>query len=124
MSDQRNDWVNQLPDTIRIGHRDFKIKKMSPAWASDTSNSGEYCGAQEEIRVQVNMPSRHFAVEVVLHEISHAIFDCFGLDDEDDALKEERVIHAMGCGWTQVFRDNPELVEWINETLHEEDEDE
>lgn len=121
----RNDWVNQLPDTIRVGHRDFTIKKMSPAWASDTGDSGEFCGAQEEIRIQANMPSRHYAVEVVLHEVAHAIFDMFGLDaDSDEKITEERAIHAMGCGWTQVFRDNPELLEWITETLHEEEDDE
>jgi hypothetical protein len=49
-------------------------------------------------------------VEVLLHEISHAIYDKSKLEDTD---LEERIVATFSIGWTQIYRDNPWLTAWI-----------
>src|SRR5262249_36644772 len=97
-----DNWINDLPDTIRVGAHDIAICKMGPAWAADENAFGMYEHAQQTIKVQVNMPSRYVAVETVLHEISHAIMRLFGLvasKDDDPDLKEEPVAQVTGLGF-------------------------
>jgi hypothetical protein len=52
--------------------------------------------------------------ETLLHEISHVVWWVYNLKDEDD---EERTVHTMATGLTQVFRDNPKVLEYIKESL-------
>lgn len=66
------------------------------------------------IRIQENIPQTTKALESLLHEISHAIWWVYRLNDDD---KEERIVSVMGMAWTQVYRDNPWLIEWIAESM-------
>lgn len=50
----------------------------------------------------------------MLHEILHAIYWVYGVEDED---KEERLVGMMASALTQVWRDNPQVVTWLNEQL-------
>lgn len=54
------------------------------------------------------------AVDTLLHEINHAIYWAYGINDDD---KEERVVGTFATAWTQVFRDNPRLLQYITESL-------
>jgi len=50
--------------------------------------------------------NRGQALEVLLHEILHAIFHVFVIKDED---KEERTVSILGTALACLFQDNPEL---------------
>ena len=45
-----------------------------------------------------------------MHEINHAIFWAYCIQNED---KEERVVSTMATAWTQIFRDNPKILRFI-----------
>lgn len=109
--------LDGLPSSIRVGPYPFAIKTASLEQMTDASGEshwGECDTATYLITIMDEYPSPARAVDTVLHEISHAIYHVFCLDDDE---KEERVVTAMGRGLTLVFLDNPALVAWISRTL-------
>ncbi len=54
------------------------------------------------------------ALETVLHEITHSVFYTSHITKGDT---EERVCQSMGSVLTQIFRDNPKLIAWIEWAL-------
>ena len=106
--------VRDLPDSVRVGAFDMAIVKWDAAAAAGAHAFGEFCANTQEIRIQSGMPSPTKAVDTMIHELGHAIYWCFYIEDED---KEERTVGTMSGAWTQVFRDNPWLLDWIKENL-------
>ena len=108
------DLIAKLPPSIRIGPHDFRLEKLNCHAANVRGIWGE-CAIQEfTIRVQENIPRSIKAVDTLIHEINHAIWWAYKLDDED---KQERIVATMATGWTQVYRDNPWLIDWIREAI-------
>lgn len=66
-----------------------------------------------EIYYDAERPPRE-VFECVWHELTHAVNEGFNLSLPKRRLTEERVAHVHGIGWTQVFLENPALVEWID----------
>ena len=71
---------------------------------------GNYNAPQHKIRLREEMPFASKAIEVVLHELLHAIFHCADLNDKDE---EERTVAAFATWMTMVLMDNPALVSWL-----------
>ena len=71
---------------------------------------GLYHANSHSIDLEADMPSRVEAVNIVLHELGHAIWNIYSLPRRP---KEERVVSVMGVAWAQVFRDNPKLLAWV-----------
>ena len=99
--------LDGLPSSIRIGPYDIAIAVKDRI--NDDDDVGEYNHGQS-ICLRTNQYNPMFAVDTVLHEVGHALYKCSGLDD---GSSEESVITALASGWTQVFRDNPELLSWL-----------
>lgn len=55
-----------------------------------------------------------YTAEVVIHELSHAVWSHFDLQDNDE---EEKVVTAMGKGWAELLARNPHLVAFLQEAL-------
>ncbi len=109
-------YLMKLPvSVVKVGGFDFAIEYMNLHEAAASRRYGECSTIEQLLRFQQEMPSRFKAVDTVLHEIFHAIYWTFGIEDED---KEERIVSALGSAMMQVHRDNPWLAVWINETLH------
>ncbi len=53
-------------------------------------------------------------LEVVLHEITHAINHSRGVED---GITEEDLTEHHGLGWSQFWLDNPRMVSWLVYTL-------
>lgn len=102
--------VKELPKTVRVGPFDFHIVPMDMHKATANSRYGECSSIEMKISIQEEFSSPIKAVDTVLHEISHAIFWAYGLEDGD---KEERTVSTFGTAWTQVWRDNPKLLAWV-----------
>ena len=103
-----------LPSSIRVAAYDIAMEKWSSHAAAAASRWGEFSAAELTIRVQAVMPSVAKLIDTVLHEIGHAIYWAYGLEDED---REERIVGTMATAWTQVWRDNPLLLLWLNEAV-------
>mgnify|MGYP001609000495 CR=1 FL=1 len=104
----------KLPAKIKVGGLDFRVEAWAQPSARGSQRFGEFSAAEELIRVQVADRSPMFVLEVLLHEIVHAIWWVGGLRNGDD---EERCAQVMGPAWAQIFRDNPELVAFIQDSV-------
>jgi len=95
-----------LPNEVKIGCHVYEVKTISPELSDALKVSGrcipDYCVI--ELAADLN---RGQALEVLLHEILHAIFHVFVIKDED---KEERTVSILGTALACVFQDNPELI--------------
>ena len=75
---------------------------------------GDFSYINSRIRIEEKLVGA-VLVDTVLHEINHAIWAVGQLKSK--AQKEERAVSVMASYWTQIFRDNPELIRWINRNL-------
>jgi len=106
--------LEKLPSVVRVAGYDIRIELMSHHQAAGLQRWGEFSSIEQTIRIQREMPSRFKAVDTMLHEINHAIYWAYGIDDED---KEERIVSTFGTAQMTLFRDNPWLTKWIAEAL-------
>lgn len=102
--------LRRLPPYVRVGAHDWRIILWPANKAIGEARNGECCSAMQEIRIQESLPTRYTAVDVVLHEITHAVYWGTSLDDKDE---EERIVESISMGLTGLFRDNPWLPDWI-----------
>jgi hypothetical protein len=107
-----------LPDTVRIGPFDvaFEIKEGNVSGDDEEKIVGDFSQLELVIRVKDKFRTAPQHVEVVIHELLHAMWMVWNLKDGDP---EERVVSAFAVALTQCFRDNPRLVAWIDERLGE-----
>lgn len=110
-------WFADLPSTVRIGPYDIKVSIVDAT--PDEDDWGVYYDDQCLICLATGAPNGPFAVDSVLHEILHAVYRMAKLAEGDG---EERVVSLVSVGLTQIFRDNPELLEWIKVVLSGSDE--
>lgn len=106
--------VDKLPKIVRVAGYDIRIELMSTHMATSMQRYGEFSSIEQTIRLQCEMPSRFKAVDTFLHEVNHAIFWAYGLEDDD---KEERIVSTFSTAQMTLFRDNPWLTKWIAEAL-------
>ena len=102
-----------LPKKIKIACFDIKIIDWNPLSASSCRKYGEFSSVESVIRVDFS-GSKINSIDTLLHEINHAICWAYGMQDDD---KEERIAGMFATGWTQVYRDNPGLLAFIQEQL-------
>jgi len=99
-----------LEPSIRVGAFDISIKDHPNPDRLD--EWGNFSSRHQRIEISFDdlsgFPFKF--VDTVLHEISHAIWWAYGLEDDD---KEERVVATMASAWVQVYRDNPWLIDFI-----------
>ena len=105
-----------LPKSIRVGPFDYAVR-YTEAHSDDKLNVlGQCSPTRLSILIQQDMPPTRTA-ECVLHEVTHAIADCYALMDDDGKVAEERMAQVFGAGWAQVWRDNPKLLQWMQKAL-------
>lgn len=102
-----------LPKSIRVGYRDYAVEGWLPALASANSRLGECDRINLVIRIRDDLKPA-VAAEVLLHEVIHAAYHIGALESGDG---EERVTETLGNQLAQVWRDNPEFVDFMSESL-------
>lgn len=106
--------VDRLPVSMRIGAFDISIERWTSMQTVSRQRYGEFAGSELRISIQHDMPSRLKAADTMLHELGHAIYWIFGIEDAD---KEERIVNLASTGWLCVYRDNPWLLDWLKECV-------
>ncbi|MGI9486268.1 MAG: hypothetical protein ACR2RF_10405 [Geminicoccaceae bacterium] len=108
--------MTDLPKTVRIGYADYRVQPWPHHEAAAAGRYGECSSYELVIRIDDGLLDRSplKAADTMLHEILHAIYWVYGVEDED---KEERLVGMMASALTQVWRDNPQVVAWLNEQL-------
>lgn len=98
-----------LPPYAKVGHRKYKIESYTAQIASADQRYG-FCDLSNAIIKVDAQYGIEKARDTLLHEILHAIYYEWGLQDED---KEERIVSQYGTALTQVMCDSPELRTWL-----------
>lgn len=106
--------INDLPTSIRVGLYDLAIEKWGIHQVTANRRWGEFSGTELMLRIQNDMPSPLKAADTFLHEVLHAIFWAYGVDDAD---KEERIVGTVSTALAALFRDNPWLAPWIENCM-------
>jgi hypothetical protein len=106
--------IEALPEIIRIGGFDISIQKWNHHQVLGTQRWGEFSSNEQTLRIRLDMPTKFKAVDTLLHEVMHAVFWAYGVEDED---KEERIVASLGSAQVALYRDNPWLLKWIGEAL-------
>ena len=102
----------KLPKSIRVAAFDIEVQEWDTDYAALRNRFGEFSPSDQAIRVQATLKPQKL-LDTTLHEISHAIYWAYGLEDED---KEERIVTTFATAWAQIWRDNPEFHKWVGET--------
>jgi hypothetical protein len=102
--------IERLPPTMRVGAYDFRLIPVRGNVASSSGDRGAMSSQCQEIRFKEDLPTRYEAVEVVLHELMHALW---WVSDLEDKPEEEHAVAMFGMNLMGVFRDNPWLIHWI-----------
>lgn len=102
-----------LPKSIRVGFRTFTVEQWDSRKAVAASCYGECDKLNGVIRVDTQFGPEK-AANTLLHEVLHA---CWCIGYLDDEAKEEPVVGTLANQLTQVWRDNPEFVAFMSESL-------
>ena len=102
-----------FPEVVKVGYADYKCELWHSLDASAFDRKGECCRSTKVIRVRNDMPGRETA-QTLLHEILHAAYYDSRLESGDT---EERIVGTLAHVIAQVYRDNPEAMQFIAEQL-------
>jgi len=100
------------PARIRIAGVDVRLVACD-RYIHDETFYGDWSHPRLEIRYSDQFSRTHVA-DTVLHELGHAIYSFYGLQEDDG---QERVVSVMATAWTQIYSDNPALLSWLKEML-------
>ena len=102
-----------LPEKVKVACFDVALSPWTAHEGAVERRYGAFTALALKIEVDLTVhPTK--VVDTLLHELGHAIWWAYGIEDED---KEERVVATLATAWTQVYRDNPELLGWIQKML-------
>ena len=113
--------MTPLPAKIKIGYKDFKVIDSRENTDPSNINFGSCDWKKGEIAIY-NGGNEIVNVDTLLHEICHLLLASPHLDFLS-AKKEERICEIMATGFTTVFRDNPQVLEFISKVLGKEEND-
>ena len=104
-----------LPQKIIISAFDHAIAFKDLSAGADHEIYGIYCFEDQELAFKAEQPSRHFAVDSVVHETLHAIFRTYALHHEKMSVKdsEEKIVTVIGTALTALLRQNPSFLKWL-----------
>ena len=103
----------EFPTSVRIGHFDYRVEDWHPTQAALANRYGECDHMAKTIRV-TRCHGDKKAAETLIHEVLHAIFTEWVIEDGD---KEERIVTTLAGALCTAWRDNPEAFEWIRQQV-------
>ena len=100
-----------IPSKIKIGSTDIFVR-LYDGLVNVANDEGSYDETKQTILIDKEIAQRcnSYSVLVLMHELSHVIYNQHLLKD----ATEEVVVNAFSHSFTAVVKENPELLEWIN----------
>ncbi len=99
----------KLPAEIKVASHMYKVSLKDREWYHESGKRGECDKNETKIWISEGMTVSR-TVETFIHEILHAVYYEYGIQDEDE---EERIVTALATGFSQVIKDNPELLKYL-----------
>lgn len=109
-----NPSLTTLHDKVRVFGLDYRIVGMSRSVSESLGALGEIDFDRLEIKICEGLADQKEA-ETLLHEILHGILDATASQETKDG--EEALVNRLASGLTSVIRDNPELIDFLQESL-------
>lgn len=106
--------LSALPKKVKVGTLSYTLEVVPDLKDEGHGINGMCVPDELKIMVDAASPSNAHAVDTVVHEIFHAIWDERGLPKKPD---EERAVRCLSTGVVALFQDNPKLVNWIKKGL-------
>ena len=96
-----------IPKQVKIGGFMYTVERPKNSFVSKEGNAydGEHRFSKKEIKV-AKSGCKEYQEVVFLHEVCHAIIDCYVSSDEQD----ERFVEQFSKGLYQVIVDNPDIL--------------
>lgn len=104
----------KLPNKVKVACFDIDIEDWHHRTATADGNFGTFSPIELKIRIDTSC-NPIMICEVLQHEILHAIYWAYVIDDKDN---EERIVSVMATALIQVYRDNPDIMDYIDYLLH------
>tara|TARA_Y100000296_G_scaffold43156_1_gene49620 strand:- start:2273 stop:2626 length:354 start_codon:yes stop_codon:yes gene_type:complete len=105
-----------MPESIKIGYRDYKLEKWKQTVASANDAHGQFFSKEGIIGYTEEEKGVSHA-NTILHEILHAIIYQWNI--ELGEKEEEHLVSALSNGLTTVLVDNPNLMDYIKNKIKE-----
>jgi hypothetical protein len=99
------------PRSVKILGFNYRVTGLTPAKVIGFGAEGLHMADDLEIGIGDHLPPIR-QVQVLLHEMLHAI--CYSMGLRGEALDEETVVEKMSDGLLAVWRDNPHAMAWCN----------
>lgn len=106
----------KLPKKLKVAAFDIVVEPLTPVTSLAKNQQGLFNALLQRIEIMTPSIDGLNQLDTVLHEVFHAIYWAYNIEDRDD---EERTVATLATGLTQVLRDNPQVLKYINETLKE-----
>lgn len=109
----------KLPKTIKVAHLDYALDLVTQDFLTVLRGQDDAIGhcswSKQQIYVKKTLQGPQL-VEVVLHEIHHAVTNTM-TSFHGRTPGTEEITEMVGIGFATVFRDNPKLLKWITKEL-------
>lgn len=103
--------VKNLPPSVKVGTQTYTLEVVDNSVMNDIGIYGDCNCDMRRIRIADTMPEANHAVEVVLHEITHACYRSYHIEAERG---EEYTVTNIAAALAGVLVDNPDLRKWID----------
>ena len=100
-----------IPTEIRVGHLTYSVRELTSDEVEHSEASG-LCIIDKLVIAYDPRQPKVLLLETVLHEVSHAVNDFAHLTDKSD--EEDHCLRATPV-WMMVWRDNPALLNLLQE---------
>ena len=116
MSEQAaKELLASAPKTVRVGTFTYTVAVVDGLKDDEGDDQWGLCiHSKQSIQIDNGHATPLAAVDTIIHEIMHAIWDERGLGKKEP---EERAIQALATGLTGVLQNNPKLMTWIRRGL-------
>lgn len=104
--------LSKLPGPIRVGAHDVGFSHLSDSESDDTF--GMFRPSEMRIELAKDYSAGSVAVDTAIHEVTHALLFAGGVKDD----LQEQVCIIIGNGFAQLFRDNPDFIRWLQQTVN------
>lgn len=108
-----------FPTKARIGLHDYAIEDWHRGDATSAGKYGDCSSMLRRIRIDRSYGPRQTA-SVLLHELMHAAYAEWHIEGKDE---EERTVGTLSDAMSCIWRDNPEMFDWVGKALIEDRED-
>ncbi len=102
-----------LPNIIKVAGFDIIMREYQLHRSVSDNNWGRFSANEMLIEIDMTRPSKLHILDTLIHEINHAVYWIYNIYDDD---KEERIVSTFAKAWLQIYRDNPDLLRFINAT--------